>query len=439
MRIRLWKGFHSPELPGLIERAFRGEALLILCPPGLRDASFLAALPGGPLELLGAWDASERERFGSAPRGGGDPGPLAGAVLGVFTTGTVSGRPRLVLYSRANLEASLSGIRSFFDRERIRAIFCYPQPFHTFGLVLGYVHAFLHQVPLRAVPGPYQRGFHEAWEQAREPGLLTLGTPTHLHDLILRARQGGSGRGPVRPTYSSIVGGARVTVGLWRAQRSELGIECPSTGYGATEASPGITHHPPGREPLEDGEVGFALPNLEVELRPGLGVEFEGPGACLATVQDGRLELPRRILIRDQLERRPGDGMLVYRGRYELILNRGGQKFALEAMEESLRRALGLDSVCVATPDERLGEELGVLARSEAGDAASAPGAALEALRDQVFGHLEREFGARFDPARFAARAELPVNENGKVDRPRSLRELLSSLPDRAAATGRRL
>ncbi len=50
-------------------------------------------------------------------------------VLGVFTSGTMSASPRLVLYTNANLRASLEGIYSPLDHSRIEHVFCYPQAF----------------------------------------------------------------------------------------------------------------------------------------------------------------------------------------------------------------------------------------------------------------------------------------------------------------------
>ena len=59
-RIRLWKGYHSPELLGFVRDAWRNGDTLILCPPLLSDLSFIPLLPAGPIELVGAgWREGE--------------------------------------------------------------------------------------------------------------------------------------------------------------------------------------------------------------------------------------------------------------------------------------------------------------------------------------------------------------------------------------------
>lgn len=417
LRIRLWKGHHSPELLGFVARAWRsgaesGRELLILCPPALADFGFVPLLPAGEISLLGeTWTDADRadiERRADVPRSTEYP---AFPILGVFTSGTVGGKPRLILYSRANVEASLAGILEVFDRDRIDAIFCYPQPFHTFGLILGYVQAVATGRPLIAPAGRYASDFHLAWREAARthPGLLTLGTPTHFQDLVKAAA--GWSAGAVVPTYSAIIGGASVPRALWRALRDSVRIAAPSIGYGCTEASPGLTHLPPGREPAEDGEIGSVLSGVSLEPIPGIGLEFAGPSTCLAIVQDGRVQFPRRVLIRDRLAARE-NGRLVFEGRYDLVFNRGGMKFSLEEIERFLQESFPTAAfLCVAVRDERLGEDLGVLVR-----AAEAP---TEAFRKAIGVALQTRFLAHFNLGRIVWVAELPTNAAAKPDRGR--------------------
>src|SRR5258708_3738118 len=110
--MRLWKGYHHPELMPLIQDSWERGELLVLCPPPLKDFSFLRVMPDdGELTLHGSWAAEEREAVRAIKRGG----VPAGAALGVFTSGTLSHSPRLVLYSRANVLAALDGIFSLFE------------------------------------------------------------------------------------------------------------------------------------------------------------------------------------------------------------------------------------------------------------------------------------------------------------------------------------
>lgn len=404
-RIRLWKGFHDKKLRELIAGAWGHEELLILCPPLLTDFSFLRHLPEGEVETVGDWNAEGREVVAILSRGPRAQVEFPAApVLGVFTTGTVSGSPRLILYSRNNIESSLGGILDVFERDRIRSIFCYPQPFHTFGLNLGYVLSLMLDVPLASGSGRYSRAFHERWFETSREGTLTLGAPAHFRDLMDYVATCGA---KPRASYSSIVGGAKASVALWTAMRDTLGIEMPSIGYGASEAAPGITHLPPGHAPLEDGEIGFPLSCLRnVEIIPKSGVRFSGPNLCLAVVHEGRIEFPSEMLIRDDVERR-ADGVWVYRGRTDLVLNRGGHKFSLERIEELVQKRLGLEAVCVPIPDARLGEELGILARANG----------KETPWDEVYRCLFELLGLRLENRYAMQVEEFPLNGSLKLDR----------------------
>lgn len=424
--IRLWKGYHSPELLGYVAAAWRSAETLIVCPPVLSDLGFVPCLPEGEIRVVGsAWSEAERAeiaRLAVEPRRMVDSArPVAypaKPILGVFTSGTVGGKPRLVLYSKANVEASLGGILEVFDRDRIDAIFAYPQPFHTFGLVLGYVQAVATGRPLVAPVGRYSSEFHRAWREtaARHPGLLTLGTPTHFGDLLKAAETWD--RASIPPTYTTIIGGASVPRALWLGLRDRLRVAAPSIGYGCTEASPGLTHLPPGREPREDGEIGGVLAGLSFEILPGTGLEFTGPQACLAIVQDGRVTFPRRILIRDRLAARPspnGGSRYVFEGRYDLVFNRGGVKFSLEEIERHLRDSFPTsDFLAVAVPDARLGEDLGLLARPS--------GPPTEAFRSALLSELHAKFLAHFSPSRVVFVPELPTNAAAKPDRGSAVR-----------------
>jgi acyl-CoA synthetase (AMP-forming)/AMP-acid ligase II len=383
VKIKLWRGSHGSEVKDLIKKTWKSEDLLILYPPKVTDTSFLPAV--------------EKADFPEPP------------IFGIFSTGTTG--QKLVLYSKKNIESSLQSILSLFDKAKIKTIFNYPQPYHTFGLILGYCHALLYDKRLIPLEGPYSSRYHDAWLDNIEENQLTLGTPTHFKDLLKYVLE--NKLNPV-PTYTAIMGAARVEVELWKSLKRHLNILAPSIGYGATEASPGITHLPPGQAPKEDGEVGYFLKHLKSELIEGEGVQFSGPSVCLATVLNGQISFPDKILIRDRLEKR-SDGVLVYRGRYEVLLNRGGEKFPLEEIEVFLKTKLGVDAVCVAVPHPRLGEELGILVRDDA-------------EKNAIYSALKEEFGREFDSNYFAFTDHFPVNPNSKTDRQECQKKVLSEI-----------
>lgn len=405
MKIRLWKGYHEPELAPLIQNSWDQGVLLILCPPLLSDFSFLSVFPAGELEVFGQWSSSEKELIALVDRRGGFDFPAA-PVLGVFTSGTLSPSPRLVLYSRANVEASLKAIFSLFDVSRLQHVFCYPQAFHTFGLTLGYLSAHLMGWKLHTPQGKYQTSSHQARLSLQSDKVLTLGTPTHFYDLIqLIEKQGLS----IQPSYTCIMGGASVSRDLWLKVQSHLKIEAPSIGYGCTEASPGITHLPPGVAPLDNDEIGFPLASLISVVRPDLGVEISGESLCMAVVQDQKVSFPKSLMIRDRIALDARGGW-IYRGRLDLLLNRGGAKYSLEAIERTLLEKLGVAAIACAVRDSRLGEDLGLAMVSPANTSSVDLIANGQSLLRDTFGIKLAAEHVRWMP-------ELPLNESAKPDR----------------------
>lgn len=405
MRIVLWRGHHSPALRELTAWALEGKLLVIPCPPELRDFSFVNQLPEGRVECQGDWEGLEvPPRSGSAEY----PSP---PCLGVFTSATTEAA-KLVLYTRENVESCAHAIFSLFDRRRIASVFCYPQPYHTFGLTLGYAAAHFFGWDLHLPEGRYSRPHHEEWLAACGPGTLTLGTPTHFHDLADFVR---NTKAKPRASYSAIVGGARVAREQWLILRDLLQVEAPSIGYGATEASPGVSHLAPGVEPREDGEVGLPLSHLRVAVDPLTGVTFEGPSVCSAIVENGAVEFPRSFTLPDLLRVR-ADGTWVYEGRAKFTLNRGGKKILLEAVEKEILAQFGIEALGFSVPCARLGEELGLLLKTSAED--------LRFRREEFVAHLRARYGMNFSGEHLRAVGGFPLNANLKPDRRAALAQL---------------
>lgn len=394
--IRLWRGTHGEGFRDAFAESIAKGDLLIACPPAPLDPGFLPLLPAGRIHQVGEWTERLERPDGETPEYPERP------VLGVFTTGTTNASQKLVLYSRRNVEASRAAILSLYDEARIDRIFCYPQPYHVFGLLLGYALAHSRELPLVSAKGPYGRHAHDQWLASAGRGTLTLATPSHLSDLCSYLTR----RGICPPsTYSVILGGAKVGVDVWRKARDVARIQSPSIGYGCTEASPGITHLGPGVEPVTDGDVGFPLPGVGMRFAAdGESFRIEGPNVCLATIDAGKLTFPRSHEVRDALVPL-GGGRFAFAGRKDMVLNRGGEKFPLERIEAVLKTRHGAETICVALPDARLGEELGIVLRKGASTSA------------EIFGTLSEVFQRRFDPTRLAVVEDLPLNANAKPDR----------------------
>lgn len=416
--VHLWRGFHHSTLVAILSAAWRAEELVILVPPSLKKFSFLKFFNPQSVCFHGEWPEPIRQTALNACQClGREQIYLEHATLGVFTSGTLSGEHRLILYSRENIQVSLAAIRRLYQTERIKKIFSYPQPTHTFGLVLGYMHAILHGIELHFSQGAYSRKAHEKWFSVVDATTLTLGTPTHFMDLIQWLQACGQA---APASYTAIIGGARATKELWRQLRSDLKIAEPSVGYGATEASPGVTHLPPGVEPAEDGDIGYALEGVRVEVEPEKGVWFEGANVCLAILENENFRHAERIFLKDHLIERPVVGQsraksrFTFVGRTDLLVNRGGLKFSLEAIEGTLASRWGCKVMAVAVYDPRLGEDIGVLFQSGV------------VRPEDMQKTLREEFSLNLDLENILT-TEIPLNANGKFDRKEALKFLLKT------------
>ncbi len=410
-RIILWKGHHSPAFAKLFRETWNtADQLLIACPPVLQDFSFLDQLPAGEVFFAGDWQLplpANNKRSGAR-------GYPESPSFGVFTTGTTRDHPRLILYSKENISSCQAEILKLFDTKRITTVFSYPQPYYVFGLTLGYAMAEINGWKLVAPDGAYTREHHRAWLRQDESTVMTLATPAHFSDLASFVSEEGC---TPRATYTCILGGAKVDRQTWLLARDQLAIESPSIGYGCAEAAPGISHLAPGLEPEVDGEIGKALGHLQIEVLNEGGIKFSGASLCLATIENGIINFPVEMTVKDRVSVRD-DGSMIFAARTDMLLNRGGEKFSLEHIEAAMRRELGVDAICVALPDQRLGQELGVLMRSRQGVG-----------REQIFAMLEKSFGKRFDSNRFKEVSALPLNDNSKPDRKAAVVQLNANTP----------
>ncbi len=394
-KIIVWKGFHSREVKDLIRNVFHSaDDLLILCPPRISDIeAWLPFLPTGKIEFKGEFsslasiDHVSQYIFPHPPK------------FALFSTGT-EGEGKLIFYSNENFSASLRGIHSFFKDLPVRNIFSYPQPYHVFGLGIGYLSEHILGKNVFVPEGKYSRDDHEAWHSiCRTHGneLLTLGTPTHFLDALKFHYDQG-----ISPATSlaCIVGGAKVEKSHWHLLQNNLHILNPSIGYGCSEASPGITHLPPGVPPVDDGDVGFVIPGGKLT-----DSVYEGENVCLAIASGNKLNFPEgKYPLTDKLEQ-DDSGRIHFLQRNSLVLNRGGEKFSLEEIEGHIFKAAGIRAVAVSTEDSRLGSDLGIIYESSIEKA------------HELQKILALQFKREFNQDNFVRISQLPVNAMAKPDR----------------------
>ncbi|OUR99683.1 hypothetical protein A9Q84_01270 [Halobacteriovorax marinus] len=405
MNILVWKGHHSKEIFELTKRALSSDnVLLILCPPRIDDISdYYEYLPSGQVEFFG-------EFFGKESFYNDSKTTFKETVsIGLFSSGSADIFPKLILYTKGNLKSSNDGIMSFFSETDFKKIVCYPQPYHIFGLSLGYALAIDRGVELLFDVGVYSKKSHKLWLETIEncgAETLTLGTPTHMKDLL--SYLDSENLTPCA-SLTSIFGGESVSVNLWERARDILKIQAPSIGYGCSEASPGVTHLPPGVHPGENGNLGAPLPNVKLTCEKD-GLRVAGENICHAIIQNNGIIFPGGEYLMSDIIKKKDDGNLQYISRNNLVLNRGGEKFSLEMIEAYLLDELSLNVVSVCVNDERLGEDLGGLIESPD----------QESIQNILF-KLKEKFNRNFNSHNFKIVNSLPKNSNAKVDRKSAL------------------
>ena len=410
--VALYRGYHSELLLEELRKHWKNAILTLLFSPQINDFSFLRHIPGD-FCFIGDWPVEIVSQIRSLPRPQSWDNELGfdeinKPILGVLTSGTQRQKPALVLYSEKNILASLNGIISLFDRTSIENIFCLPQPTHTFGLLLGYVLSIQLNCKLHFSEGKYSTKSIDYWFSNRSRGTLTLGTPAHFYDLLLQQKHY-----PQVQSYSCIIGGAPVDVEMWKSIQNSLKIEAPSIGYGCTEASPGLTHLPPGYEPQETGDIGYPLPGIEISIEKGTGITFNGENSCLAIANENTISSLPKVLIKDDLEiieeSHHRATRYRYLGRTDLCINRGGTKLYIEEVEQFLLKHLGVRAVLISVPDLRLGEDLGLLIQYSL--------LKPETIMKSFVDTLKTKFQVNFNEKNIKFVEKIPLNSNQKIDR----------------------
>ena len=349
-------------------------------------------------------------------------------IFGLFTSGTSTGKPRLILYSKKNIIASLESIRALYDVKKIDHIFCYPQPTHVFGFVLGYLQSIIYDIKISFTDGTYSKAAHIRWLETLTEGTLTLGTPVHMIDLIKKMDEL---KITPKKTYTSIVGGAAVSKKLWLQMKTQLNIQSPSVGYGASEASPGICHLGPGAEPLHDGDIGEVLAGVQITKTTEEGFYFRGQNKCIAILTDKGLLQDDEILIKDQLNPIQNNRHCIM-GRTDTVINRGALKYYPETLEAALNNE-DIKAVVVPVYDARLGHDVAVLVQSEMIHNDETEIALQKTLQKKVQQIINHHFGITvldkyivFNP--MPENKNYNLNQNLKLNRRESLKKVISQI-----------
>ncbi|CAL9302776.1 class I adenylate-forming enzyme family protein [Streptomyces sp. SudanB182_2057] len=355
--------------------------------------------------------------------------PAAPLVL-LASSGTTSRQPKLCVHSHAGLLGNAAAVATdggFGARDTI--VSASPLS-HAFGLL---------SVHLALVTGGAV-GLFGAWEpRAFAAALRACGAtaafavPAQLRDLLALPAPWPGGAPPGLREVRT--GGAPVPRELADGVRRVLGARL-IVQWGMTEIGAG-TYTRPGDPPEAVGTIG----------RPALGaaVRIQRDGGPAAPGETGELQYrspwmfsgyhrapePTRAAFTPDGWLRTGDlaalrpdGSVVYRGRADELINRGGLKFSALEVEELLNDLPQLaQHAVVARPDPRLGQRAGLVVALRAG--------ARLTLED-VTGHLSGKGLATYKlPEQLVVVDRLPTTVTGKIARARLRTLPLPPLPAR--------
>ena len=191
----------------------------------------------------------------------------------------------------------------------------------------------------------------------------------------------------------------------------------PSIGYGASEASPGVMHLPPGVPPLHDGEIGYLLDGVELKQINEKGFTFSGPMVCKAIWDENGIQLPTQIFLNDLVILDNESHRYVFNGRTDFLINRGGLKYSLEIIEGKISSELSWKCVAVSIFDERLGEDVGIVVQPH-------PERSDIELIETIQKLLQKEFSLNLHKENITVQ-KIPLSTNGKFDRPEAMKQVL--------------
>ena len=415
-----------------LESVLDGVEIVILedvaktIPGWKKTITYIGILLGAPFVLFGNafghwWAGSSLRRYATV----------------IFTSGSTA-MPKGVPLSDMNILSNIEMIRDVYPLGKRDVVMGVLPFFHSFGYTVTLWMSILMGVKTVYHPDPFDAD--KIGKLAQEHGATTiLGTPTFLR----RYRE----RIPAEyfDTMKLVIAGAEK---LWardiEAFENEYGTR-PMEGYGATEASPVVSVSIPdwtmakGARQKHQGygyrenSVGVPLPGIAVRIiDPETGellpagehgmILVKGPN-----VMDGYLNDPEKTaeVLKDgwyytgDIGYRDRDGFLYIVGRSSRFAKIAGEMVPLDAVEEKLHKALGLDDwvfSVFAVPDKKMGERLVVLHTGFSGT----PQELLNKVED-----LPRLWTPRI--ASFFKIKEFPVLGTGKADL-QSLQSLATNL-----------
>ncbi|GHG21801.1 class I adenylate-forming enzyme family protein [Streptomyces filamentosus] len=356
--------------------------------------------------------------------------PRAPLVL-LASSGTTSRRPKLCVHSHAGLLGNAAAVAADGGPGAGDTVVSASPLSHAFGLL---------SVHLALVTGGAV-GLFADWEPRRFAETLAavhataaFAVPAQLRDLLAVLGEKGE---PGPPALREVrTGGAPVPRELADGVRRTLGARLV-VQWGMTEVGAG-TYTRPGDPPGATATIGRPATGAEVRVLTGDG-EPAAPGETgelhyrSPYMFSGYYRAPERTRVAlgtdgwlrtGDLAALEPDGSVVYRGRSDELINRGGLKFSALEVEELLDDLPQLAQHAVlGRPDPRLGQRSCLVA-------ALREGARL--TLEEVTGHLTAKGLATYKlPEQLVLVDRLPTTVTGKTARARLRAMPLPPLPAR--------
>ena len=279
-------------------------------------------------------------------------------------------------------------------------------PYAHIGGLSVLIRCLLAKVPVIVDSGSFSDADFLRRIDAEGASLYSL-VPTQLYDLVSALTDGDRKQWALRWI---LVGGAPTPLRLREAAR-RIGLRVLFT-YGLTEAGSQVCTQRPGDIdlPVEEADVGYPLPQMQLRLNGEQRVQIRGPNLMLGYVGEPKSRDEEGWFTTSDRGRFTERGSLCLLGRSDHLIISGGENVDPQWVEQILLGCHGLLEVAVlGIPHPRWGQEVVALVALEAGPA------------DEVLARLEEH--ARTQLPRFAAPKRyivvpaLPKIGIGKLDR----------------------
>jgi acyl-CoA synthetase (AMP-forming)/AMP-acid ligase II len=390
---------------------------------GSATAAAAAAAAGVPASVIGMEDGQLR-----ADGQAGDPRDPAGGpdslALLLHTSGTTS-KPKTVPIRQRNLIASTGAVARAYELAGDDVTMCVMPLFHVHGLVAT-VLATLSTGGTVVLPRFRPSAF---WDEAGRHGATWYTAVPTIHARLLGQAQAMPAPPDHRLRFARSCSAPLPAI-VWQRYEDAIGVPLVEA-YGMTEAAHQMASNPlpPGeRRPGTVGRAtGTEIATLDDDWRPTRAGEegevavrgpsvvdeyLDNPAATQAAFADGWFRT-------GDVGRLSADGYLSLVGRVKELINRAGEKISPYEVEDVM---LGHPAVAEAAaypvPDEKYGEQVGVVVVLRGGTGEPGPGGkASEATPRELSAYCADRLAAFKRPARITILPEIPKGPTGKIQR----------------------